>query len=466
MTRAERTAHVMPAWSPRRWRYRQARHMPSMMIHQGHHARRDDSFVHSSSFAHHHHARDRHRPVSILGLKPCWGGRSAWPRHHRPRQAHSTRSSSGSEAAVANCRRARPIAARSWHRRAQGRPRPRPRALFVEPPPACKSAAPPARARPFLPGQGGRFAARSALDGRTSPQPAKAARAAWCMRRALPRCRRRAEAAIAGCGRAVASATGSSISPCSRLRSRPGSKGSSQPAVEPDADRLAFRREHAAPVRAAATPCAKLRAGGAQGVRPCRRFERLPSTSFKVAASNWTSRISPARNICSRARSSMEQHEEARFDDVTGEPLNDAARELLRRGQEEHAPLERRTDGAGQALIDSIPVVDIADGTWKYVQINIVAPDGANKLIVRNTAGLAYHANMYEAAMRQLEPLGIRGRVVGGGRIENNRAAKFVNVYGYSMTYGRTEGCNETTAELIRQSLPDDYDVVWSDDGY
>ena len=38
-------------------------------------------------------------------------------------------------------------------------------------------------------------------------------------------------------------------------------------------------------------------------------------------------------------------------------------------------------------------------------------------------------------------------------------------VYGYSKTFGRSPGCNEATAEMIRGALPG-YRVDWSDEGY
>ena len=40
------------------------------------------------------------------------------------------------------------------------------------------------------------------------------------------------------------------------------------------------------------------------------------------------------------------------------------------------------------------------------------------------------------------------------------------SVYGYSKTFGRTRGCNERTAELIRANVDGLASVEWSDDGY
>ena len=73
---------------------------------------------------------------------------------------------------------------------------------------------------------------------------------------------------------------------------------------------------------------------------------------------------------------------------------------------------------------------------------------------------------MYDHAMHALRPLGISGKVVGGGRIAYNPGARTVEVYGYSKSFGRAVGCNERSAEIIRRNFPDDYKVTWSDDGY
>ena len=61
--------------------------------------------------------------------------------------------------------------------------------------------------------------------------------------------------------------------------------------------------------------------------------------------------------------------------------------------------------------------------------------------------------------------LGVHVRVVGGGRIKRDDAAKTISVYGYSKTFGRSPGCNEATAEMIRAALTG-YRVDWSDEGY
>jgi hypothetical protein len=74
------------------------------------------------------------------------------------------------------------------------------------------------------------------------------------------------------------------------------------------------------------------------------------------------------------------------------------------------------------------------------VQIRLSIAGAGEKLVVRNTKGLRFHAEMYNAAMNELhsEYGGIiKGSVVGGGRIQYDVQHKSVSVYGYSKTFGR-----------------------------
>lgn len=168
---------------------------------------------------------------------------------------------------------------------------------------------------------------------------------------------------------------------------------------------------------------------------------------------------------------------EGRFDEETGAPLTEEAARLVAK-----ATCTAATHGAaaepggaatgsavavppgGQELASVAPVV-IAPGKWKYVQIELRDDGGATKRVVRSFAGRKFHADMFEKAMQELEPLGLRGAVIGGGRIEYDDAAMAVQVYGYSKTFGRAAGCNELSASLISQALPE-CKVTWSDKGY
>jgi|TARA_B110000977_G_scaffold200815_1_gene292737 phosphohistidine phosphatase len=168
------------------------------------------------------------------------------------------------------------------------------------------------------------------------------------------------------------------------------------------------------------------------------------------------------------------------FDDDTGEALNDAARQLvldalaadLRKpaggSSDDSAPL-------GEALSSIAPVV-CAVGTYKYVQVQLTSPDapGAQLLVVRSYNTCRYHAENYQRLMRELRldarTSKVIGRVVGGGRIRfdgDDVPQPSAAVWGYSKTFGKTPGCNMTTAEIIKRNVQRfGGRVEWSDDGY
>ena len=163
------------------------------------------------------------------------------------------------------------------------------------------------------------------------------------------------------------------------------------------------------------------------------------------------------------------------FDEETGAPLNEAAAALVARAiaggsSLEAALAEAAEPGGGATLAAGGPLagaaaVVIAPGKWKFVAIDLRDASGATKRVVRSFAGKKFHADNFQQAMVELEPLGLRGKVIGGGRIEYDPADRTVSVYGYSKTFGRSAGCNEHAASLIEQALPE-CTVSWSDKGY
>ena len=99
--------------------------------------------------------------------------------------------------------------------------------------------------------------------------------------------------------------------------------------------------------------------------------------------------------------------EEPLFDEETGVPLNDAARALVERADADtSAGAGGANAAAATGILASVPVVDIAEGKWKYVQIELSAPDSAQSLrVVRSYRGLKFHAQNYEKCMAGLEPV-------------------------------------------------------------
>ena len=161
------------------------------------------------------------------------------------------------------------------------------------------------------------------------------------------------------------------------------------------------------------------------------------------------------------------------FCDDTGEALNDAARKLVLSALAEDKRAEVQGDGKALGnILGSIPVVDCAVGKHKYVQVQMTHPEEPDTfvLVVRSYDHCNYHAENYQELMRRLrrdpKTKGCVGRGIGGGRIRFDKEVGVCEVYGYSKTFGRTPGCNEKTADIIRKNCAEFKRVDWSDSGY
>ena len=153
------------------------------------------------------------------------------------------------------------------------------------------------------------------------------------------------------------------------------------------------------------------------------------------------------------------------FCDDTGEALNDAARKLVLSALAEDKRAEVQGDGKALGnILGSIPVVDCA------VQMTHPEEPDTFVLVVRSYDHCNYHAENYQELMRRLrrdpKTKGCVGRVIGGGRIRFDKEVGVCEVYGYSKTFGRTPGCNEKTADIIRKNCAEFKRVDWSDSGY
>lgn len=188
------------------------------------------------------------------------------------------------------------------------------------------------------------------------------------------------------------------------------------------------------------------------------------------------------------------------FCDETGEALNEAAKQLVLDALAADRHSLESNGGVAPALgpiLSSIPVVECTEGAHKYVQVQLTHPNEPGAvLVVRSYSSCTYHAENYRKLMRMLgknpATAGVVGRVIGGGRIrfdsgrsacvgvdgtgagaaratgdgERGGGGGSAMVYGYSKTFGRTPGCNEKTAEIIRANCPGLARVDWSDKGY
>jgi len=153
------------------------------------------------------------------------------------------------------------------------------------------------------------------------------------------------------------------------------------------------------------------------------------------------------------------------YDEETGAPLNEAARQLVAMSKE-GAAVSARQAATDEGPLAAIAAGNVADGKWKYVQVRLTV-EGHSKLVVRSFKNHKFHAEMYQVLMKEVKKKNpsIQGDVIGGGRIVKDSKQKSISIYGYSKTFGRCEGCNEKSAEIISLAFPD-YSVTWSDDGY
>ena len=99
----------------------------------------------------------------------------------------------------------------------------------------------------------------------------------------------------------------------------------------------------------------------------------------------------------------------------------------------------RISDGNGNASgdkegsLDRFPAVAIDIGTQKYVLIEAEGPNpGQRTYLVRGNIRAEYHKDAARDTVRELGSLGIRYRVLGGGRIKHDADKKSIRVYGHS----------------------------------
>ena len=173
------------------------------------------------------------------------------------------------------------------------------------------------------------------------------------------------------------------------------------------------------------------------------------------------------------------EEEKPLFSDSTGEALNASAWNLVREATSLDANVSADNDDTNDdpASMRWIETVEMTPGRHKYVLMKVYDEEtNEKKLLVRSYARCSYHAENFQEAMRELRKdermMNIKAYVIGGGRIEYDVKRRSVNVYGYSMTFGRTPGCNKKTMEIIRKRFAEDEgdgplaECEWSDEGY
>ncbi|CRL02047.1 CLUMA_CG015144, isoform A [Clunio marinus] len=121
------------------------------------------------------------------------------------------------------------------------------------------------------------------------------------------------------------------------------------------------------------------------------------------------------------------------------------------------------------ARLEAIPIVEIDEGTFKYVLIKVYGKeqcDGSEhfKLIVRGFERASWHTDIYDEVSSALEALGLETECLGGGRIAHNPSTKpEIKVYGYSQGFGKAD--HEQTRKLLLTKYHE-YSIECSDEGY
>jgi phosphohistidine phosphatase len=173
------------------------------------------------------------------------------------------------------------------------------------------------------------------------------------------------------------------------------------------------------------------------------------------------------------------EEEKPLFSDATGEALNASAWNLVREATALDTNVSADDDDMNDdpASMRWIETVEMTPGRHKYVLMKVYNEEtNEKKFLVRSYARCSYHAENFREAVGELRKdermATLKAHVIGGGRIEYDKEKKRVFVYGYSMTFGRTPGCNKKTMEIIRKRFAEEdgdgplAECEWSDEGY
>ena len=157
------------------------------------------------------------------------------------------------------------------------------------------------------------------------------------------------------------------------------------------------------------------------------------------------------------------EEEKPLFSDATGEALNASAWNLVREATALDTNVSADDDDMNDdpASMRWIETVEMTPGRHKYVLMKVYNEEtNEKKFLVRSYARCSYHAENFQRGGQRTEKRRADGDVESarhrGGRIEYDKEKKRVFVYGYSMTFGRTPGCNKKTMEIIRKRFAEE----------
>ncbi len=132
-----------------------------------------------------------------------------------------------------------------------------------------------------------------------------------------------------------------------------------------------------------------------------------------------------------------------------------------------------------------IPPAEIDEGVFKYVLMRLSREGDGVRFIVRGSLSAHYHDDVFQASKAEIlahpDSKGLLVSCAGGGRIKHvveeekagaaeggeqrreEKKRRTIEVYGYSVGYGRAE--HEVSAQVLRGAFPG-AEVSWSNEGY
>uniref|UniRef100_V5H7A9 Uncharacterized protein n=1 Tax=Ixodes ricinus TaxID=34613 RepID=V5H7A9_IXORI len=120
------------------------------------------------------------------------------------------------------------------------------------------------------------------------------------------------------------------------------------------------------------------------------------------------------------------------------------------------------------ASFESIPTVKLDNGAFQSTfssKVHDKNDDSRTKLIVRGSAGAAYHSDIFDSESAKIEAIeGLELECLGGGRIIHNPDRKEIKVFGYSQGYGQAD--HSKTVEILKNFYPNYDSITFSNEGY
>ena len=129
---------------------------------------------------------------------------------------------------------------------------------------------------------------------------------------------------------------------------------------------------------------------------------------------------------------------------------------------------QQETSGHHHGNVRLVEPVKIDPGAHKYVLISARAPtnNGKDQYFVTSKRGASYHRNAAEPFVQELEEHGYHHiQIVGGGRINLDKKAKKISIFGFSYGFGQPD--HEISKRVVQaDSRYADYDITTSNEGY